>query len=607
MTRAVDPISFEILSHRLYQIAREMGTTLERVGGTVNTTQQKDYMAALYRANGDILSAAESMAMHVACAGFAVKRIIERFENDGGINPNDIFLLNDPYLAAVHQSDVYMISPIHFQGRLVAWSATFVHVMDIGALSPGGNSPGATEIFHEGLRIPGVKLVEGSRLRRDLFDTIINMTRQPVMVGLDLKCEMAANHVAKSRMQEMYAQYGPELIDAVSAEMIRYAEVVLKRRISEIPDGKWTDKGTIEAGESWDVCLKLEKTGDHLLFDFTGSSKQAKKGINLPYHATFGSCFAAVLFRLGYDLPKNHGAFQPIEVIAPGGTVVNAEYPAPVSMNTTSSAKIVRYVSNSVLMQMLATSPKWRREVMALDAGPRNVRHAGVNQHGRFYVSNLSQTALDGTGARSYCDGIDSGGGWMSAPNVEWVEMNFPILYLFRRHVKNGAGAGKFRGGAGAETAFTVHDAPEKKIKGVAYGVAGLKNSGQGIFGGYPGARSIVRLFEDTKIDQWIAENGCPDKLDDIGGKSRLLAYCEFEFKENDVLYTRQGNGGGYGDPLERDPQLALKDFIDGLLSRQDAEAVYGVVIDETLERADESATLKLRAAIKKQRLRAAD
>ena len=118
-----------------------MGTTLERVGGTVNTTQQKDYMAALYRANGEVLSAGNTLGWHVATAGFAVKGIIERFESDGGIYPDDIFLLNDPYLAAIHQSDVYMISPIHYLDKLVGWSATFVHVMDIGAMSPGGNSP----------------------------------------------------------------------------------------------------------------------------------------------------------------------------------------------------------------------------------------------------------------------------------------------------------------------------------------------------------------------------------------------------------------------------------------------------------------------------------
>ena len=256
---SVDPITFEILSHRLYQIAKEMGTALERVGGTVNTTQMHDYMASLYLANGDVLSAGDSMGWHVACAGFAVKRIIERFENNGGINPDDIFLLNDPYLAAIHQSDVYMISPIHFRGQLVGWSATFVHVMDIGAMSPGGNSPGATEICHEGIRIPGIKLVDRGELRKDLFDAFINMTRQPVMVGLDLKCEIAANNVAKSRMQSLYEQFGPELVTAVSQEMLHYSEAILRRRIAEIPDGTWSDTGSIHAGDTWKVHVRLSK------------------------------------------------------------------------------------------------------------------------------------------------------------------------------------------------------------------------------------------------------------------------------------------------------------------------------------------------------------
>src|SRR5215469_11198029 len=259
---SVDSVTFEILSHRLYQIAREMGTALERVGGTVNTMQMHDYMASLYLANGDVLSAGDSAGWHVACAGFAVKRIIERFEDDGGIHPDDIFLLNDPYLAAIHQSDVYMISPIHFRDRLVGWSATFVHVMDIGAMSPGGNSPGATEIYHEGIRIPGIKLVERGRLRKDFFDAFINMTRQPVMVGLDLKCEIAANNVAKSRMQSLYAQFGPELVTAVSQEMLHYSEAILRKRIAEIPDGEWRDAGTIHAGDTWKVDVALKKTGE---------------------------------------------------------------------------------------------------------------------------------------------------------------------------------------------------------------------------------------------------------------------------------------------------------------------------------------------------------
>src|SRR5262249_37085424 len=155
------------------------------------------------RANGDILSAGESSGWHVAVASFAVKRILERFGGDEGIDPGDMFLLNDPYVAAIHQSDVYIISPVHFDGRIVAWSTTFVHVMDIGAMSPGGFSPNAKEVCQEGVRIPGIKLIERGKLRRDVFESFTNMTRQPAMVGLDLKCEIAANSVARARMVEV--------------------------------------------------------------------------------------------------------------------------------------------------------------------------------------------------------------------------------------------------------------------------------------------------------------------------------------------------------------------------------------------------------------------
>ena len=594
--KQVDPVTFEILSHRLHEITREMGATLERVGGTVNTTQLHDYMASLYMANGDVLSVGESMIRHAACAGFAVKRIIERFEGNGGIYPGDVFLLNDPYLAAIHQSDIYMIAPIHYQDRLMAWSATFVHVMDIGAMSPGGNSPGATEICHEGLRIPGLKLVERGRIRQDVFDTLINMTRQPVLVGLDLKCELAANNVARARMEEMFAQYGPELITAVSSEMIRYSGAVLRRRLREIPDGTWSDSGTIAANETRRVCVELRKRGDQLVFDFTGSDPQARQGINLPYHATFGGCFEAVLTALGYDLPKNYGAFGPIEVIAPEGTVVNVQYPGPVSMNTTSGLKTVSYVAASTLAQMLAGSESWKDEVTALTLGFRVVRHAGVNQYGRFYVSTLLE--LSGSGASPHADGIDSGG-YLTCHNVEWLELNFPLMYLFRRHVQDGGGAGKFAGGVGVEATVKLHDAPEEKIKGVA----GLRNSGVGMFGGYPGAPSLLTLLEGTRVNELLAAHQCIDDLPVLEGEPRLLPYCEFELGKDDVLYLRLGSGGGYGDPLDRDPEAVAESLLNERISRTTAERIHGVVMGDGTQTVDEAATRELRAVLRERRL----
>lgn len=603
----IDPITFEVLSHRLHQITREMGITLERTGGTVTTTQQHDYNASLYRPDGEIMAAGETYGHHVVCAGFAVKQILKRFGKDD-VYPDDIFLLNDPYLGAIHNSDMYVISPIHYQNELVGWSATFVHVSDVGAITPGGDSPEATEIFQEGIRIPGIKLVERGKLRADVFDTITHMTRQPEAVGLDLKCEIAANNVAKSRVQSMYQQYGPELVNAVSMEMIHYTETVLRNRIREIPDGQWSENLTLEADGPCKLTLTLRKEEGHLVFDFTGTDKQVRKGINLPFHGTFGFCFGAVLYSLAFDLPKNQGVLRPMTVIAPEGTMVNVQYPGPLSMSTTSSGFGVGFLASSVLMQMLATSEKWRKEIVAAGASHRNCRHSGVNQYGRYCAFiNMAHGALDGNGARINKDGVESGGSYMSCPNVEWMELHYPLLYLFRRHATDSAGAGKFRGGSGVESAHMLHDAPEGKLRGVAYGVAGLRNSGHGMFGGYPGAPSIMLLMEKTRANELIGMNRPPVNVWELGGQPIFLPYCNFELKENDVVYMRVASGGGYGDPLERDPQLVQKDVNNGVVSDEAARDIYGVAFDGAGGKVDFAATQELRKKIRESELKGAE
>ena len=599
-TQNIDPITFEILSHRLHEITKEMGATLERVGGTVNTTQLRDYMAAIYTPNGDILAAGDSMGWHVACAGFAVKHIIGEFE--GAIHPDDVFLLNDPYVAAIHQSDVYIISPIHHEDLLVGWSATFVHVMDIGAMSPGGNSPGATEIFHEGLRIPGIKLVDRGEVRQDVFNAITNMTRQPTMVGLDLKCELAANNVAKARLQELCGRYGAGLVEAVSQQLIRQSEEVLRRRIKEIPDGSWSETAEIQGKQTWRICLTLRKEGERLFYDFAGTDPQADVGINVPYHATFGACYESVGSYLGYDIPKNQGMFKLIEVSAPEASVVNVKYPGPVSLNTTSGGATAKFLAFSVMARCLATSEKWRKESMAQTLGGRMARHAGISQHGNYYVSTLLE--VGGIGATSYKDGVSSGRGTTTCHNIEWVERNFPLLYLFRRHVRDSGGAGKFRGGMAVEASMAVHRAPEKKIRIIALGIAGFKNSGRGLFGGYPGAPSLLVHHQKTKVQSLLKRHIPPTDADDWGGTREFIPYTDFMLDDQGILYMRTGCGGGYGDPLERRPSMVQQDVYDGFVSKEVARDVYGVIVNEN-ESVDMQATDVQRATLRAERLEA--
>jgi N-methylhydantoinase B len=389
---------------------------------------------------------------------------------------------------------------------------------------------------------------------------------------------------------------------SVSTEMIRYTETILRKRLSEIRDGEWRETLTLEAGGPCRLELTLRKRDDRLIFDFTGTDPQVRKGINLPYHGTFGFCFGAILSSIAYDLPKNQGVIKPMEVIAPKGTLVHVQFPGPISMSTTSSGFGVGFLASSVLMQMIATSERWRKEIVAPSASHRNCRHSGVNQYRRYSpFINMAHGAMDGNGARIDGDGVDSGGSYMSCPNVEWMEMQYPLLYLFRRHAIDSAGAGKFRGGVGVESAHTLHDAPEGKIGGVAYGVASAENSGHGMFGGRPGAPSVIEKMAGTRVNQLLVANQPATALSELGGERENLPYCNFELRDGDVLYMRVASGGGLGDPLERDPESVRGDVANAIVSSDAAREVYGVVFERDLE-VDQNATRERRAQMRRVR-----
>ena len=251
-------------------------------------------------------------------------------------------------------------------------------------------------------------------------------------------------------MQELYRHYGVDLMEKVTGEMLDHTASLLRKRLLEVPDGVWRAQGNIEAGDKlWNMQVELTKERDRLTFDFTGTDKQAPVGINLPYHATVGACFESLLQTLGYDLPKNHGIFRVMEVIAPEGTIVNPTYPAPVSLNTTSGGAVARFLAGSTLIQMIGTSEKWSKEVTAQTLGTRLARHAGVNQNRRLLRVDAGgpgrhRSAL--LGRRASTPPASRWGGRPPCTTSEWVEANFPVLYLYRRHLQDGAGAGKFRG-----------------------------------------------------------------------------------------------------------------------------------------------------------------
>ena len=351
----MDPFTFQIIRHRLFRIVEEAVITLKQVSGSATTNEGHDLMVSLYRADGGLLMGGVGFLHHITSAAEACKAIIRRFA--GAIDPGDVFLLNDPYTAALHTSDVYLIAPIHHADVLVAWCACFVHVNDIGAMNPGGFSPDSRDIYTEGFSSPGLKLVRRGEIRRDVLDTLLNMVRAPDMVALDIRSLIACTNVARERMLALIERYGAGPVDDVGRTLIDRSEELFRARLAELPDGTWQARQYLDVnGATYRVVLAMTKRGDSLALDFTGSSEQSEYGVNCTYWAAWGALMAPLYPLLCHDITWNEGIIRPVEMIAPEGTIVNCTRPAPISIATVGAVEAVNNVSLACISKLLSAS-----------------------------------------------------------------------------------------------------------------------------------------------------------------------------------------------------------------------------------------------------------
>lgn len=603
----MDPMTFSIIRHRLFRIIDEAVITLKHVSGSAITNEGHDLMVSLYRADGTLLMGGVGFLHHLTSAAEACKAIIRRFGED--IHAGDVFLLNDPYTAALHTSDIYLVAPIHHGGRLVAWSACFVHVYDIGAMNPGGFSPDSPDIFTEGFSSPGIRLIDRGEMRRDVLDTFLNMVRSPEMVTLDLRSMIACNNVAGDRMGALMDKYGAETVDAACATLVAQSEDLFRARLRELPDGRWQSRQYIDVqGETSVVALTMTKTGDRLIFDFSGSSPQSRHSINCTKWAALGGLFAPLFPLLCYDITWNEGVIMPVEMIAPEGSIVNCTRPAPVSVATVGAIQSVNNAACTTIGKMLAASETYRDEATAVwHANHFAVFMFGRNQRGGQSIGILTETFSGAGGARSFADGVDLGGEVPNPisrmANVETIEATFPVRYLFRRRAQDTGGPGEYRGGTGGEMAIVPHKAPDGGIHYVLSGKGARHPMSEGLAGGWPGAPNAyvwVHADEDNR-------GSAPLSLDEIAGEPERVSWGVYPLMGRDALYIRWNGGGGYGDPLCRDAQAVVRDVREGLVSAGCAEAIYGVVLaaDGAADgaAADMAATETRRAALRAERI----
>ena len=602
MQTAVDPVTFEIVSHKLMQLAEEMGITYFRTTGSHLVITGTDASSAIMTPGGEAVALGPYIVTQANVLPLMVRSTIEQCTRDPGIGPGDMFICNDPYAGAIHQPDFATVAPVFDGDELIAWVGTSGHQVDNGGMEPGGFSVGATEIHQEGLRIPPVKLMENGVLREDILRWIDNQVRDP-LVALDVRAQVATLTVGTRRITELCDRYGKSTLTRTMEGVIDYSEARFADRLRSLPDGTWRQTQYIDHDGHQPDIYRIEcavtKRDDRLIIDFDGSSANAAGIINCTFAGLNAGILSATYILLAFDLPWNSGIRRRIDVLAAPGTINHAAYPAPVTMATISATIVTIDAVWSCLSQMLLESDE-AVEAMANWSGSSLAPvFTGTMRSGEPFTHTEMSHFGGGGGARTYCDGVDSAGIVFNTtpniPNVETNELDFPVLYLFRRHLTDSGGPGRFRGGMAGELAYVSHKAGGR-MEALFAGTGAYMPNALGLAGGLPG--SAVRVLRVTGSDvQTRISSGetLPEHLEQAGGVLHVLQpkHPRSSLEPSDVWYHSWQAGAGFGDPLDRDPQAVLRDVLDLAVSPNAAREIYAVVLQAGA--VDEEATTELR------------
>ena len=613
---AIDPVTFEVLNHRLLSITEEMGIQYMRCSGSNVLITGNDAATAVMLPDGALVS----VGPYIVTQGNVLPLIVQSTQRlvhpSVGIRDGDIFICNDPYLGAIHHPDFATVMPIFHEGELLAWLGASGHQLDTGGMDPGGFSIKAVDTHQEGLRMPPVKLAEAGVVREDVVAWIMNQVRDP-LVGLDVRGQIAALNTGRRRIQELIEAWGLDAVKAVMNGSIDYAREKLSARLRELPDGTWREVQYIDhdghQSKIYQVVCTLTKTGERLVFDFTGTSPNARGLINSTYSGLQAALLSAVYINLCWDTPWNRGVRDCIDIVTQPGTVNNCAYPAPCAMATISAVIVTIDVTWRCLSQMLLATERYKDQAMAVWSGTSMAPiFAGTSQHGFPFAATEMSHFGGGGGARTYADGVDTAGIVFNTtpnmPNIEDQEAEYPVLYLFRRHLQDSGGPGRFRGGRSGELAYTMYGAPNDHLEGLFAGTGAEMPNAIGLAGGMPGAAIRVARVVGTDLQERLANKALlPDSLESIQGRREILCckHVRTAMAAGDVWYHSWQAGGGYGDPLTRDPEAVAADVARRAVSAAAARDIYGVVLRHDGV-ADSEATVKQRSGLRRSRLEAA-
>ena len=576
-----DPIRLELLKNAFAAISDEMAATVVRTARSYVIKEAMDFSTGLIDAQGNLISQGLCLPMHMGSFPPTIATIIERFQGD--MAEGDVYITNDPYTGGgTHLPDIYVFKPIFHEGVLLGFAAAIGHQTDIGGRVAGGNACDNTEIYQEGLRLPPVRLFSRGAISQDLMAILCLNVRLPEKVKGDVMATVAACTRGERAVQGLARKYGAEALRTEMDHLLDYTEKMTRAELSALPDGEWTFEDFLDDdGFSEDairIRCRINKQGDQMSVDFAGSSPQVKGSINLPFSMTQSCTWACVRCIMDASLPTNSGFMRVLKVSAEPGTVVFPTTPAPVAARGLTAMRCTEAIWGALAMML-------PDKVFACGAqGDFGVTIAGYDQQATpFVLLEFLFGTWGGRPNKDTNDGLSSLAVNYSNSPIEVVEGEQPVRierYGFRA---DSGGAGKHRGGVGMVRSYRLTGVPDAVLQ-----VRSDRQKFQpyGLQGGGKGAFAANYLTGSS------------------GERVQLPGKFMRTFQRGELYEAILAGGGGWGDPLEREPQLVCEDVVDGKVTANAAASEYGVVLDAQCKKVDEPATVLARKHLRAARAR---
>jgi len=571
MPQKSDPATFEIVKNSLYKIAEEMRVVLAKTAYSPLLKSAGDYSCGVFDARGEMVAQGPDLPIHLGSMPDAVRAVVARFASD--VHAGDVFVHNDPYFGGSHLPDVNVIRPAFHDGELLGYTCLRAHWPDIGSATPG--SYGAvTQIFGEGLRIPPSRLISRGVLNVDLETLIFANVRTPDERKGDLGAQLAATLRATERLNALAQRYGSVAVISYMAQVMDYSERLMRAALMDLPDGEGSFEdfcdgdGIADDATGTDarfrIKLSVQKTADRLIVDFAGTDPQVKGPMNAPLSVTASGVYCGLKTAVDPNnlIPPNSGCWRTIKIRAPSGSVVNAEFPAPVVY---ANHEMSHRVADMIMGALVNFLPE---QVMACSQGTSAILTlGGVDpRNGRHYVSY--ETIKGGFGARPNKDGINciaSGiSNTMNTP-VEVLEMAFPVRVERYEVNPDSGGAGRYRGGCGARRVWQMLEGADATG---ALCMERMTSPPFGLRGGSAGAAAVVILTTPDGITRSLPSKGA------------------FAAPAGSIIDMLTPGSGGFGPASERDKTVIGRDLLDGYVSASAATRDYGVTEPDDLLKA---------------------